>query len=81
MKTTPSNSLTMVCPPVQGDNPRALASGLSPVQMDKQWYNYLILPSSVLIWLSMINFMLKFAISGQWRSKYDYVVIMSSVPL
>ena len=24
----------MVCPPVRGDNPRALASGLSPVQVD-----------------------------------------------
>ena len=28
----------MVCPPVRGDNPRALASGLSPVQMDELWY-------------------------------------------
>ena len=26
----------MGCPPVCGDNPRALASGLSPVQVDKQ---------------------------------------------
>ena len=25
----------MVCPPVRGDNPRALASGLSNVQADK----------------------------------------------
>ena len=25
----------MVCPPVRGDNPRALASGLSYVQADK----------------------------------------------
>ena len=24
----------MVCPPVRGDNPRALASGLSPIQVD-----------------------------------------------
>ena len=30
-----SNSYTMGCPPVRGDNPRALASGLSYVQMDK----------------------------------------------
>ena len=30
-----SNSYTIVCPPVRGDNPRALASGLSPVQADK----------------------------------------------
>ena len=30
-----SNSYTMVCPPVRGDNPRALASGLSYVQADK----------------------------------------------
>ena len=31
-----SNSYTMACPPVRGDNPRALASGLSYVQVDKQ---------------------------------------------
>ena len=29
------NSYTMGCPPVRGDNPRALASGLSYVQADK----------------------------------------------
>ena len=26
----------MTCPPVRGDNPRALASGLSHVQVDKR---------------------------------------------
>ena len=31
-----SNSYTMGCPPVRGDNPRALASGLSYVQVDKR---------------------------------------------
>ena len=30
-----SNSYTMGCPPVHGDNPRALASGLSYVQVNK----------------------------------------------
>ena len=30
-----SNSYTMGYPPVRGDNPRALASGLSYVQVDK----------------------------------------------
>ena len=30
-----SNSYIMGCPPVRGDNPRALASGLSYVQVDK----------------------------------------------
>ena len=30
-----SNSYTMGCPPVGGDNPRALASGLSYIQVDK----------------------------------------------
>ena len=30
-----SNGSTMGCPPVRGDNPRALASGLSYVQTDK----------------------------------------------
>ena len=29
------NSYTMGCPPVRGANPRALASGLSYVQVDK----------------------------------------------
>ena len=29
------NSYTMGCPPVRGDNPHALASGLSYVQVDK----------------------------------------------
>ena len=29
------NSYTTGCPPVRGDNPRALASGLSSVQVDK----------------------------------------------
>ena len=29
------NSYTMGCPPVRGDNPRALASGLTYVQVDK----------------------------------------------
>ena len=29
------NSYTFVCPPVREDNPRALASGLSYVQVDK----------------------------------------------
>ena len=29
------NSYTMACPPVRGDNPRALASELSYVQVDK----------------------------------------------
>ena len=32
---TVSHSFTMGCPPVCGDNPRALASGLSNVQVDK----------------------------------------------
>ena len=30
-----SNSYTMGCPPVRGDNSRALASGLSHVHVDK----------------------------------------------
>ena len=42
-----SISQTTVCPTVRGDNPRALASGLSPVQVDKPWNNYFIPPLSV----------------------------------
>ena len=30
-----NKSYTMGCPPVRGDNPRAIASGLSYVQVDK----------------------------------------------
>ena len=33
-------SYTMVYPPVQGDNSGALASGLSPLQVDKLCYKY-----------------------------------------
>ena len=35
------NSYTMGCPPVHGDNPRALASGLSYVQVDKHGKTFL----------------------------------------
>ena len=34
------NSLTVVCPPVRGDNPRALARGLSPRTGGQPCYNY-----------------------------------------
>ena len=34
-KLSLSDSYTMGCPPVRGDNPQALASGLSSVQVDK----------------------------------------------
>ena len=36
-----SNIYTMGCPPVRGDNPRALASGLSYVHVDKHAMNIL----------------------------------------
>ena len=42
-----SKSYTMGCPPVRGDNPRALASGLSYVQVEKTWHNYFITPTPV----------------------------------
>ena len=41
------DSYTMGCPPVCGDKPRALASGLSYVQVDKHDINYFIPPKSV----------------------------------
>ena len=37
---------TMVCSPVRGENPWALASGLSLVQVDKPWYSRLSLSRS-----------------------------------
>ena len=42
-----SNTYTIVCPSVRGDNPLDLAGGLSPVQVNTLWYNHLILPTSV----------------------------------
>ena len=36
-----SNSYTIGCPPVRGDNSRALASGLSYVQADKHGTTYI----------------------------------------
>ena len=44
---TTRNSYTMGCPHVRGDNPRALARGLSYAQVDNPWYNYFITPTSV----------------------------------
>ena len=38
------NSYTMGCPPVRADNPRALASELSYVQVDKHGITYLYHP-------------------------------------
>ena len=50
-----------ICPPVLGDNLQALASGLSPVEVDKPWYNYFIpswsaIPCSV--WKFLANTLL-----------------------
>ena len=42
------NSYTMGCPPVRGDNPRALASELSYLRTGGQtWYIYFMPPTSV----------------------------------
>ena len=45
---------TMACPPVRGDNPRALASGLSYVQVDKHgitilWHLYQFRPDNEIV--------------------------------
>ena len=40
-----SINYTMDCPPARGDNPRALASGLSYVQVDNPLYNLFIPPT------------------------------------
>ena len=49
----------MGCPPVRGDNPRALASGLSYVQVDNPWYNYFMPPTSVYTLYIVKYFVLK----------------------
>ena len=46
-KPPTSTSYTMGCPHVGEDNPQALASGLSYVQVDNPWYSYFIPPTSV----------------------------------
>ena len=58
-------SSSMVCPPVQGDNPRALARGLSPAQTDKPWYNNLHQSYQCRICILQNDFVLKFAFSGK----------------
>ena len=40
-------------------------SGLSPIQVDKQWFNYFISPLSVYTLLSMKYFVLRFAVSSK----------------
>ena len=64
-----SNSYTMVYPPAQGDDPQALASGLSLVQVDKSWF-YIALIGVAL--LGMKYFMLKFAISCKGGITFGY---------
>ena len=54
----------MVCPPVRGENSRALESGLSPGQTDKQWYNCIPFSTTYTL-LSIEHFVPKFAILGK----------------
>ena len=54
-----SNSYTMGCRPVRRDNPLALASGLSYVQVNNPWYNYFIPSTSVKALQITRYFMLK----------------------
>ena len=63
----------MVCPPVRGDNSRALASGLSSAQADKPWYKYFIPPSTLQALLSVKYMVLQFAISG----KSDIIIYLT----
>ena len=55
----------MICLPVQGDDSQALASGLSPIQADKPWYDYFIPPISVRTLPIVRYFVLKLAFSGK----------------
>ena len=55
----------MLCPPERRDNPQVLASGLSPLQVNKLWYNYFIQTLSVYTLNSVKYFVLKFAIFGK----------------
>ena len=61
----------MVCPPVRGDNPRALASGIFPEQADKPLYNDFIPPSSVYPLLCVKYVILMVAPSGEGVIMYN----------
>ena len=59
-----SGSYTMVCPPVRGDNPQALAKGLSP--MRRKNYDTAIFYHLISVdLLSMKYFVLKLVICGK----------------
>ena len=71
----------MVCPSVREDNPRTLALGLPPEQVDKPWYNCFILPFGGLhsvfesfagVYTSTNSTKIKFTpLTYQKRRKYD----------
>ena len=55
----------VVCPPVCGDNPQALASGLSYIQADNLWYNYFIQPTFLNISVDLAHHEIFHAIAGK----------------
>ena len=58
-----------------GDNPRALANGLSPVQADKLWYNYYILSKEkqIFAWQVAINTFYT-VFKSDWTIYISYII-------
>ena len=71
----------MIYSSVQVDNPQALASEVSPIQVDKPWYHYFIPPSSVQTLLSMKYFVLKFAIPGKGGKNHKLILSIVNFPV
>ena len=59
----------MVCPPVRGDNPRALSSGLSPVQPVGQTIVYLFYTTLASVDLAQ-NEIFRAKICDFWQGRY-----------
>ena len=63
----------MVCPPVQGVNPRALASGLSPVQADQPLF------FSTLISVDLAQYAIFYAKTCNfWQGWYNYCFLKNN---
>ena len=67
---TVCNSYTMGCPPAHGDNPRALASGLSYIQVDK--HGITILYQLISVDLAHHEYLLTVLKNGQCTLKTSY---------
>ena len=76
VKSYTSRSYCMVCAPVWKDNPRALASGLSPVQMQNHKITYRVYQHAfVLCFLALI---IGISVKGAIMLKYYFYLLQGS---